>query len=84
MRDALDVAAVDGVGVVEALCGTKGQRAKANQQQTEESQADQYRGKALTLDGLDEGIGGIHADQHEHEQEQHHDGAGVDHDLRHA
>ena len=41
-------------------------------------------GQPLALDRLDQRVGGVDADQHEHEQEQHHDRAGVDDDLHDA
>ena len=41
-------------------------------------------GPPLTADGLDERVGRPDADEHQHEQEQHHDRAGVDDHLHHA
>jgi hypothetical protein len=38
----------------------------------------------LALDRLDQRVRGVDPDEHEHEEEQHHDGAGVDEDLHDA
>jgi hypothetical protein len=42
---------------------------------------DHQRRPTLTLDRLDEGVGGVDTDEHEDEEEEHHHGAGVDEDL---
>ena len=54
-----------------------------------DQQDDQARGRAaarptLALDRLDQGVGGVDADQHEDEQEEHHHRAGVDEHLHGA
>ena len=53
-------------------------------EQRRHAQAEQHRGAPLALDRLDQGVGGVDPDQHDHEQEQHHDRAGVDEDLHAA
>ena len=45
---------------------------------------DDDRRDALAAHGLDQRVGGVDADEHQHEQEQHHDRAGVDDDLHDA
>ena len=44
-------------------------------------QAQDGRHRALAADRLHHRVGGVDADQHQHEEEQHQDGAGVDDDL---
>ena len=50
-------------------------------QQGGEAQADDEGRDALPAQGLHEGVAGVHADEHQDEQEQHEDGAGVDDHL---
>ena len=42
---------------------------------------DEERRQPLAAQHLDQGVAGVHADEHQHEQEQRHDRAGVDDDL---
>ena len=46
-----------------------------------EQQAAEDRQHPLAADRLDHRVGGVDADQHQHEEEQHQDRAGVDDDL---
>ena len=79
------VAAISAVGLIEVARADTGERATdAPDEQDRQAEAEQDRRDALTLDCLDERVGGINADHHEHEKEQHHDCAGVYDDLHHA
>ena len=51
-----------------------------HEHQAEQQPADD-RQHALAADRLDDRVGGVDADQHQHEQEEHQDRAGVDDDL---
>ena len=53
-------------------------------QQHREGEAEHDRRQPLPAHRLDERVGRVDADDHQHEQEQHHDRAGVDDDLGHA
>jgi hypothetical protein len=55
--------------------------AHRSDQQDQQAEPEQQADPALALDGLDQGVRGVHADQHQDEQEQHHHGAGVDEHL---
>ena len=55
--------------------------ADAEHQDEPEAEPDEDRQDPLPLDRLDDRVGGVDADQHQHEQEQHQDRAGVDDDL---
>ena len=46
-----------------------------------EAQAEDRGHPALAGQGLHEAVGGVDADEHDDDEEQHHDGAGVDEDL---
>ena len=58
----------------------------ADRQRDEQREADaeQRRGPALPAQRLDDRVGRVAADEHQHEQEQDHDRAGVDDDLHQA
>ena len=56
-------------------------RCRPRHQQDREAEVRQSRRAPLAPDRLHQGVGRVHADQHQHEQEQHHDRAGVDDDL---
>jgi hypothetical protein len=55
--------------------------ADAEDEQPGEPQGRQQGSDPLPPKRLHQGVGGVDADQHEDEQEQHHHGTGVDHDL---
>ena len=75
----LQVATV--VGVVEALDGAEADLAEAEDQDQAERETGQRRHQSLTLDRLDDRVGGVDAHQHQDEEEQHQDRAHVDDDL---
>ena len=77
--DRRDVAA--GVGLVEPDHGAERDLAEADDQDDAEDQAEDDRHHALAADRLHDRVGGVDADQHHHEEEQHQDRAGVDDDL---
>ncbi|MBP2476076.1 hypothetical protein JOF53_004948 [Crossiella equi] len=58
--------------------------AERGDQQRGEADTGEGGGQALTAQHLDHRVRAVPADQHQHEQEQHHDRAGVDDDLHHA
>jgi hypothetical protein len=53
-------------------------------QQHREPDAEQQRRSPLSAQHLDDGVRAVAADEHQHEQEQHHHGARVDDDLHEA
>ena len=55
--------------------------AQPDHQDRAEQQATEGGEHALAADRLDDRVGRVHADQHQHEEEQHQDRAGVDDDL---
>ena len=74
--DRVDRVQADGLGVG----GGHDHRAEHQDQAQRAERGD----PALALDGLQQGVRGVHADEHEHEEEEHHDRARVDHDLHDA
>ena len=69
------------VGLVEPDDGAERDLAEADHEHDAEQQPEEDRQDPLALDRLDDRVGGVDADQHQHEQEQHQDRAGVDDDL---
>ena len=78
---ALDVAAFGRVGAGQTQRLADDGVAGGEDHQRTEADAGQRGERTLTLDRLHQRVGGVHADQHQHEQEQHQDRAGVDDDL---
>ncbi len=78
--DRLDVAAV--VGRIEpGGLGPTDHTADREHHQPGEPDPEDNRRHPLASQGLHEGVRGVHPDQHEHEQEQHHDCPGVHDNL---
>ena len=75
----LDVAVL--VDHIEADRAAERELADADHERHAEDQSAQDREQPLASDRLDHRVGGVDADQHQHEEEQHQDRAGVDDDL---
>ncbi len=79
---ALDIAL--GVGLAETGEAVQLGVGDPGDHQHAEAEAAERGGEPLALQLLLQRVRAGHADQHHHEQEEHHDRAGVDHDLHHT
>ena len=84
MRDSLDVATVSGVRAVNTDGKVIRDVANCSEEHDSETEGKCKSRDALSLERFDKGLRAVDTDQHENEQEQHHDRAGIDNDLRHT
>src|SRR5690606_18577112 len=72
-----------GVGLLQAAGGGHGGAQGDGDDEGHEAGTAEDPDPPLPLERLDHRVGGVHADEHEDEEEEHHDRAGVDDDLGH-